>query len=231
MSKTENEVVVAPKRPTRGVPEWQDYVVSLLTKNEFQDGNPTAAGLRRVAELVMGRVVNSYPQVIQFPNEQCNRAVVQYFVECCTTFLVTDQDTHEQTIVEKTMKVSALAESNTGNLNEPYSNHMVATAETRAEGRAFKKLLLLNFSTAEELLGNSNKAPAETASDVKIRAIKKLSSGLGLNFSKFLAKFAGIDENQFGAGKILSKEKADSLLSTLNDFTNDGTAIPAEILE
>ena len=216
MNKNDEEVSVETEAeaPVRGSPEWQSYVMSLLLPSELVENNPTAAGLRRVCHEVLGNITSSRVEVIQYPDEKCNRAVVSYVISCTTPRL-------EEIFVE------AVAECNDKNLGEPYSNHMVATAETRAEGRALKKLLLLNFSTAEELIGA--KTVIEPASEVQLRSIKKQAGNLGINFDKFLAVFAGISESQFLGGRVLSRENAISLQSKLNDFKNDEKSIPGEI--
>ena len=46
--------------------EWNDYVLSNFNENEMFDGRPLCAGLRRVAELLLGRIVVSRPTQI-FP--------------------------------------------------------------------------------------------------------------------------------------------------------------------
>lgn len=220
MSKNvdEKEKVV----PAIGSVEWQDFVVSELTNKELSDGSPTAAGLRRVCELHYGNIIDSNTEVIQFPNKEINRAVVRYTVRC-----IPYQDKTNASY--SPISVAACAESNESNLDSKFFAHMVATAETRAEGRALKKLMCLNFSTAEELIGSSNADNPEMASEVKCRAIKKMCDNLELNIGKFLAKYAEISATQLENRKTLSKAKAESLLSILNDFSNDKTKIPGDV--
>ena len=52
--------------PLRTSPGWNDYVLSLFENNELFDGRPLCAGLRRVAELVLGPVASSRPTQV-FP--------------------------------------------------------------------------------------------------------------------------------------------------------------------
>ena len=41
--------------------EWNDYVMSLFEEDELIENRPLSAGLRRVSELVLGRIVSSGP--------------------------------------------------------------------------------------------------------------------------------------------------------------------------
>ena len=52
-------------------PKWNDYVLSLFEENELFDKMPLTNGLRRVAELLMGRIVFSGPSQV-FPPQSGN---------------------------------------------------------------------------------------------------------------------------------------------------------------
>ena len=58
-SNTETGVtdIVETNAPSMTSPEWNEYVLSLFEENELIDGNPLVAGLRRVAEVVLGPIV------------------------------------------------------------------------------------------------------------------------------------------------------------------------------
>ena len=58
-TKVKDRIVTEGPNPTS--PDWNDYVLSLFDEKELYDGRPLCAGLRRVAELVMGRIVSSRP--------------------------------------------------------------------------------------------------------------------------------------------------------------------------
>ena len=47
--------------PAYGSEDWNDYVMTKFNKSELFDGNPTCAGLRRVAEELLGTIVVSRP--------------------------------------------------------------------------------------------------------------------------------------------------------------------------
>ena len=70
--------VVQSDTPSVTSPEWNDYVLSLFEENELYDGRPLCAGLRRVAELLLGEIVSSKPTQIFPPlkGDEIGRATV-----------------------------------------------------------------------------------------------------------------------------------------------------------
>ena len=61
--------VVMSDSPDITSPEWNGYVMGMFTEKELYDGNPLVAGLRRVAELVIGPIVFSGPTQV-FPPQR-----------------------------------------------------------------------------------------------------------------------------------------------------------------
>ena len=59
-------------------PEWNSYVLSLFVDGELYEGRPLCAGLRRVAELLLGRIVSSRPTQVFAPQggNEIGRATV-----------------------------------------------------------------------------------------------------------------------------------------------------------
>ena len=122
--------------------EWTGYVLSLFSSDELIDGNPVTAGLRRVAEIVLGEIIESGPTKV-FPATEENgpgRATVVYrvVIRCVRTG---DYKTY-----------SDVADVWHGNTDDLFCAHPVATASTRAEGRALRKALKLKRVLAAEEL-------------------------------------------------------------------------------
>ena len=86
-SMTEDDVLLVPKQeeqdqniPEYASPEWNKYVMEHFRPDELIDGNPICAGLRRVAGLLLGEIVESGPDQV-FPATDGNgpgRATVVY---------------------------------------------------------------------------------------------------------------------------------------------------------
>lgn len=129
----------AETRPQMTDPKWTDYVLDLFEDKELDNGMPKADALRRVAELVLGPF-NSYTHIEQTPTiENAGRATVLVELEFLTGYK---------------QRFSGAADVFSGNTAREYAVHAVATAETRAEGRALRKALrLTKVLTAEELQG------------------------------------------------------------------------------
>ena len=82
-SAGDDAIQIEDNSPTIGSDDWHDYVMSHFKSNELIDGNPTCAGLRRVAEILLGEIMFSGPTQI-FPATDANgpgRATVVFTVE------------------------------------------------------------------------------------------------------------------------------------------------------
>ena len=128
--------VVAEESPSTTDPGWNDYVMSKFTEKELYDGNPLVNGLRRVAELVIGPIVYSGPTQVFPPqrDDHHGRATVVFTVE-----------------FENGMRYSEVADCWEGNTDDMFCAYAIATASTRAEGRALRKALRIRAVAAEEM--------------------------------------------------------------------------------
>jgi len=116
-------------------PEWTDFLLSELRDDEMYDGNPKADGLRRLVEEYMGRIVESTTeQIITHPNA----VTILHKIKVLTGDGVTEV-------------FSRCADAVYENTPFPFNKHLSATAETKAEGRCYRKILRLNAPAAEEL--------------------------------------------------------------------------------
>ena len=200
-------------------PLWHDYVISHLTEDEQMDGNPTTDGLRRVTEIVYGTVLQATSDVIQCPTtENDKRATVQHR-------LVVLRYEDEQQIV-----VNGSADVYWGNAGgDVFKYHPVATAETRAEGRAFKRLLKLRKVLSAEEVGETGdetieRGSADSITDAQIRMMQTVASHkLDLNLVAFIKKEAGEVDNI----KEVKYSKAQELIKTLSSYQSTG--VPDEL--
>ena len=127
--------------PAYGSKEWNDYIMEKFEQHELFDGNPTCAGLRRVAEEVLGSIVSSRPTQV-WPSTDANgpgRATVIFEI------VINWMDSGE---LRSYAEVSDCWHGNTDDL---FCAHPAATASTRAEGRALRKALKIRCLAAEEL--------------------------------------------------------------------------------
>tara|TARA_Y100000593_G_scaffold6080_1_gene11671 strand:- start:2443 stop:3171 length:729 start_codon:yes stop_codon:yes gene_type:complete len=214
------------ERPSMLSAEWNGYVMSMFFDNELIEGNPICAGLRRVAELVLGPIIQSGPtQVIAATDaDGPGRATVVFEI-----------------IFASGYTVSEVADVWHGNTDDLFCAHPVATASTRAEGRALRKALKLICLAAEEL------AKKDIASIVKEKTSAKTTDGgwnpeasITVQQKNFLeskckqlnvdlAAFVNSGEGSYDSIDKVTKDKASVMIKTLNKYQNGQLEIPQEI--
>lgn len=201
-------------------PDWHDYVMTLFTDKELVDGNPNVAGLRRVAELLIGEIVHSCPQHVYPPsqNDELSRSTVVYLVKFQTP---------------KGIKEFAdIADCWSGNTDDMFLVHSPATASTRAEARALRKALKIRGVAAEELCKKDvSKTIAKTSPDNdrinqdQIKLINIQCKKLDIEVMKFInsgsKKYKSIYE--------VKKSTAINMISDLNVYYNNQDSIPDHI--
>ena len=222
-------------------PEWHDYVMSLLRKDELIDGAPKCDGLRRLANILLGDIVFSAPTQV-FPADHSGRATVVYTVRIAwkrDDYGYVDVKTFEFPIRE----FADVSDCSPENSVALYAKHASATASTRAEGRALRKALGLNICTAEEL----NKT--EKTTDVNTNDV---SNNISLHQKNFIVtkcqqlridpyKFINISHYVYN-GPIkyksldeVTRETAYVMIEELNKFqsnsndSNESTPIPEQL--
>ena len=206
--------------------EWNDYVMSLFEEDELIENRPLSAGLRRVSELVLGRIVSSGPVQV-FPPKEDNgigRATVVWKVE-----------------FEDGTMFSDVADCWEGNTDDTYCAYAVATAATRAEGRALRKALKLRVLAAEELAkkdivsivqqtvpgsptdGDWN--PEEKISVQQVSFIDTKCRQLDISGMDFVN--SGTDK--YSSITDVTKEVASKMIKQLNKYQNGESEIPENI--
>ena len=138
------------KQIDKSSPDWHDYVMQQFQENELFQGYPKTDGLRRIVELLLGKIIRSESKVLQSPKLNNDKGytyineivVVEHRVEIQTeTHIIIVQD---------------VADVWQGNTDSAFLKFPTAVAATRAEGRALRKALNLKTIAAEELSGGTN---------------------------------------------------------------------------
>lgn len=161
VDKVDNQlpVTIAPTDP-----EWTDFVMSQFKDNELENKNPKTDALRRVAEKLLG-IFDIDTHVIQVPQ-----------LDGGATVVVTLQFHNPRRSVSGAADVSSI------NTAKEFAVHAVATAETRAEGRALRKALRLTKVLAAEELHNADtdepngldgRAPASMLNSLRLMCNKQ----------------------------------------------------------
>lgn len=227
-SNTETSVknVINTDAPSMLSPEWHDYAMALFEDSEMIDGHPLVAGLRRVAELVLGTIVFSGPTQV-FPvqrEDHHGRATVVFTVRFANG-----------------VEYSEVADSWEGNTDDMFCAFAVAIASTRAEARALRKALKIKGVAAEELTKkdtakivrdiSTQKASSDgdyndqsRMSDAQSNFIDIKCKQLNINGSKMFKDLFSVDSH-----KKVTKRVASEIIDRLNEFQRDKSTIPANI--
>ena len=220
-----------PDKPSITSPEWHDYVMQFFQPNELVEGNPITAGLRRVAELLLGDIMESGPINVVAPSNDDGpgRATVTYRV----TF---------NWMNSGQMRTYAdTADVWHGNTDDLFCAHPVATASTRAEGRALRKALKIRALAAEELskkdivsIVKQTTAPKTTDGDwnpedrissQQIGFIDNKCKQLDISVSGFINS----GKNSYSRIDSITKNTASEMIKQLNKYQTGDTSVPEEI--
>jgi hypothetical protein len=239
-SPSTNKIEVAEEEgPSQLSPEWHDYVMTKFTSSELIEINgdkyPNCYGLRRVVELLIGKIVDSRPvNMIISPDSTSNnpgRVTVVYEI------VVRSHETGE------TIRYGDIAEVFSINTDDLFMAYPGATAATRAEGRCLRKLLKVRCVAAEELTRNKDvgkavrdmiKTSPTNGSYQEEDPISGAQTTLLTNKCKEMnidvLKFINIGEKTYTKLNDVSKKTAINMIKLLNDYQNNSKPIPANIL-
>lgn len=219
-SNTQEEKVEVPSYTSV---EWHDYAMGFFEDFELVEGNPTTAGLRRVAELLLGPIIYSKP-VKTYPvlDDKLGRATVVYEVQ------IQFSDGTIRTFGD-------IADAWVGNTDDMFVVHAPATASTRAEGRTLRKALKLRGLVAEEL---SNKdASKHIANEEKLgeaheKIVRDQINYINARCKKLdvdVMKFVNSGDKTYVSIYQVTKETAIKMVNRLKEFMKDESLIPEDI--
>lgn len=209
-------------------PEWHDYVMTFFSQNELMDGNPTTAGLRRVAELLLGEIVSSKP-IETFPVKENGpgRATVVYEVQFDWKLVPGDVSAGSTGKIRTYADVADVWHGNTDGL---FCGYAPATASTRAEGRALRKALKLRGVAAEEICKHDvakivAEETVEKISNEQVSFIDSKCKKLDIN----VVAFINSGEKQYRSIYDVTRDTAAKMIKKLTELTNDKTKIDESI--
>lgn len=210
-------------------PDWHQYVMEQFSPEELADGNPTTAGLRRVAELLLGPIVYSgVTRAWPVDGNLAGRATVLYEIRFVWRVGVPDN-----TISLEQRTFTDIADTYSGNADMLFASYAVATASTRAEGRTLRKALKLRGIAAEELATiDAAKGAAESVPDAigkeQVQFIDQRCKKLDINIVSFInyEPSTNIVGTSYRGIYDVNKSQAASFIQELNVLTNDKPKIP-----
>ena len=217
--------------PSMSDPEWSDFVMKHFTDGELdENGRPLVAGLRRVARLLLGPILESKARVVQPPSllpgferlSMLQPAVVEYTIKILMCRLEQGMD------AAYPIEFTETADCYFGNVGDvEFGRYLTAMAATRAEGRALRKALQLSVIASEE---KSVLPVAEAAVDgmiapEQINFINSLCFRLDIDVLKYInsgkRKYARIEDVPYGV--------AAKMVEHLSSLQNNRENVPDNI--
>jgi len=183
---TEQEAEAA--MPAYASAGWQEYVMQQFKDEELDKDAPKCDGCRRVCNLILGNIVNSTIPTSHPPTVANNgTATVSVKVE-----VLIHNESHP--LNGQLISCEEIADVNKDNCDHPYYKHASATAATRAEGRALRKMLCLHgVITAEEASERAETTDNdcdwqvdEPISDSQISVLNMLCQRMDINVMDFV---------------------------------------------
>lgn len=167
------------KIPTQNDDGWTQYVLYQFASDEMDGKNPRVEGLRRVAGKLIGEIQQENCDLVAAPSRDndfraCAKASILFL-------------THEG----KYKKFEALADAHIDNCVDDYATYLVAMADTRAKGRAFRNALGLRRVVAAEELNTIPSIIQDVQSDgviqsTQISLIRILSERYNISIADIL---------------------------------------------
>jgi signal recognition particle subunit SEC65 len=197
-------------------PDWNDYVLNQLKPEETMEGNPTTDGLRRLTELLIGPIVESDCDVIQCPNQS-------------NSFTAVVKHTVEVQVGDDRRRYSGVADVNHRNTDAPFSAFAVATADTRAEGRALKRALGIKKVTAEEtanvVIDDPTVEEDTGIKDAQVKTVATLCKRLNVNVKEFV----NAGSREYNSIKEVRYKTALEMIKKLNQYQQNMDTIPEKL--
>jgi hypothetical protein len=206
-------------------PEWNDYVMKFFTDKELIDGNPLTAGLRRVAEMLIGEIISSKPVDVQRTetNDPIGKTTVIYEVQ----FLVRNGDR------EYVKTYADVADVWAGNTDDLFAVHAPATAATKAEGRALRKALKIRAVAAEELCKKDvSEYLSQQVGQLDERIKPEQIKYLDMNCKKLdidVIKFINSGEKAYNSVYEVKRETAAKMIDMINKFKRGDSALSKDL--
>lgn len=170
-NKTNNFKLSDPPVPSD--PGWTQYCMGLFMDDELEGSNPRMEGLRRIAELLIGEVIEERCELISAPTmENGERACAK-----CTLVFGNGR------IFE------SLADASPNNCQKEFAMYPTAMSDTRAKGRAYRAALRLKRVVSAEEVGvntEEEKDVNRNAAVGQITAVRMLADRMHISIIKLL---------------------------------------------
>ena len=194
-------------------PHWTDWVLEQLEDYEKEGGNPKVDGLRRIANKILGpfSIESTIHQTPDNSNGQRSTVSVRVLFS------------------NRTIVYSGAADVSGANTDKTFAVFPVATAETRAEGRALKRALCLTKVVSAEEIYDKN---IQDLSDQNAKASSSMINSLKMMAEKLkVDPFALAIYHEFDIEDVsdLKRSQVQQLNATLSRYHRQEEQIPEAV--
>lgn len=158
-SKLVEEVEQTETPPDFLSEQWHDYVMRQFMNDELDNGKPIRDGLVRVTEKLIGPIVDR--QIVSFiapHKDNYGTATVHIRLHIALT-----NESHPAWGIVDSIREDGIAEVNSRNTPSPFSLHQAASAASKAEAQACRKLLRLR-----KMIAADEATPEDMAMDADV---------------------------------------------------------------
>jgi hypothetical protein len=202
---------------------WTQYVLNQLEPDEIFDGNPKSDGLRRLVEKLRGPIIDQISEMKHWPTHGENQHD-QNSATVVSIVTILDMRTG------KPMRTSGTADASGISCPPPYDKYLSSIAETRAEARAYRKILRLKNVVSADEMGRGDKVPSvDLVNSAQIDMIDKFCKDLNLDVKKVCIKVSEQDKPNI---KQITLEGGSKIMEKLNECRKSvsaGKKLPPEL--
>ena len=212
---TDADVKEQPRVYQDSDPEWSEYVLDQMHDSELKEGNPTVDGLRRVTEKIYGEILGSNSDIISHSVQE-GSCTVRHTVEI------------RKYSTDSVITINACVDVKYQHIPHPFNQHLVATADTRAEGKALRRALKLRVITAEEMQNSSEDdalAADENITDQQILAINQMCKRLDINLIQAVKDICPNAKCIRDSSNLQGR----NLLSSLSEYQRSSDSVPKKL--
>lgn len=219
-----------PAEPRMTDPDWPAFVMRHFAEDELdREGNPLVHGLRRVARLLLGPILESRAIPVQAPQYVPGLekvGVLQPTTVAYRVKILMCRDVPEGMGAYE-VPFEDLADVYFGNTDEDFARHPSASASTKAEARCYRKALQLRGIAAEE----KTVVPAfESAQDGlithgQVNFLWRLCQRNDIN----LMKYVNLGKKKYETVYEVPSGTATAMIEHLSELQRDPTKVPAGV--
>jgi|GEM_PF-5458682 len=194
---------------------WTDRVLAMMGPKELADGKyPKVNGLRRLVQAILGPIVSNRIVEMSYPTNSEQRSTV-----------VCEVVVKSKLLDGEMVLQNGVADVYIGNIDGGYERFASATAYSRAEATAFRRLLCLQTVSYEELDNAAPKTVETKTLDMDAENDKMTSTQKAL--IEVLCGRVGVDKDKVMKPEMTGEE-AKELVALLNGWQQSEELPPEE---